>query len=373
MRILVDARLLRGGGIGRYVREVSARWLADPDMERMRFLGRAEELEPWLGEVDGRGVGVTIPFPHSSYSLGAQLSWIRRADELRGDAEVAFFPHYDVPVFRHPTPSVVVVHDVTHFRFRKGFPLWKRAAGRILLEGAVRRAGRVVTVSERSRRDLEAWSPGLEGRIEVVYPGVSDCFRPLGPVERAAARRRWSDLAPFLLVVGPVKPHKNLELAVRVLGELIGKHPTLRLVRVGPIKPGIQGLRAVARNLHLEDRVTEIGLLDDRSLREIYNVASALLFPSRYEGFGLPPVEARACGTEVVASDVGALREVLDGSIRLLDPDRPHEWVRAVDEILRDSEHGDTSDRRPATEIPFRPTWNTCARRLLNLMKPLLP
>ncbi len=270
MRILFDARLLRGGGIGRFTREVTARWLADPDVSRIRFLGRPDELEPWLREVDERDVGVTIPFPHSSYSPGAQMAWLRKARELRGDGDVAFFPHYDAPLLRHPSPSVVVVHDLIQFRFRQGFPVWKRAGGRILLNGALKRASRIVTVSERSRRDLEAWRSHLKGKIDVVTPGVSETFRPLEAQEQVGARKRWKHLVPFLLVVGPVKPHKNLELAVRVLRELADDHPELRLVRAGATGHGRPGLLPVAQDLHMQDRVTEVGILDDRRVSGRY-------------------------------------------------------------------------------------------------------
>src|SRR5690606_17497405 len=147
LHIHVDARLLRAGGSGRYVRELTSRWLLRPDVRRMCFFGRREELEPFLAEHDERGVARIVSWRDRPYSPAAQVRWPRLVRACPERPAVTFFPHYDVPLVDHPTPSVVAVHDLIHFEVPRGFPVWKRLLGRVLLRGALERATAVVTVS----------------------------------------------------------------------------------------------------------------------------------------------------------------------------------------------------------------------------------
>lgn len=390
VRIVADARLLRGGGIGRFLRETTGRWLADPRVDAIRFLGRPDELRAWLDGLPGeaRSRAEVVRFPHAPYSPRAQLAWGLRARTLRDGADVAFFPHYDAPLLRHPLPSVIVVHDLTQYLLPECFPWAKRIAGRLLLDGALTRASRVVTVSERSRRDLVEWDHELEAKLDVVRPGVSETFRPPEPeaesggveggadgMEGAAdgveggadGTGRWRALAPYLLALGPPRPHKNLGLAVDVLAGLAGRRPRLRLVIAGMPEGEGGKLRRRARERGVGDRLTLLGRLDDAGLRAAYGHAAVFVFPSRYEGFGLPPLEAAACGAPVVASAVGALPEVLGGTVPLLDPDRPEAWVEAVDRALDDAQRGE-GRRRARRAPPELPAWEGCARELLGIV-----
>ena len=368
MKLLVDARMLRSGGIGRFLREVTSRWLTDGGVESIRFLGTPEELEPWLRAVGGDGRGRVVAFPYPPYSPRAQAAWALRSRELRGDADVTLFPHYDVPIFRHPEPSVVVVHDLTQYLALGSFPWGKRAAGRVLLKRAVMGARKVVTVSERSRADLERVFPQLEGAVDVVAPGVSEAFRKPTSEERDASLVRWGGLRPYLLVVGPDKPHKNLELAAEVLADLATDMPDLRLVQVGPRNEEGGPMQARARCLGVDRRVVTLGRLDDESLVQVYQLASALLFPSRYEGFGLPPLEARACGTPVLSSDVGAIREVLGGDVHLLEPDDARAWADTIREVRCDRPTPGRADDPHVIQPRPRPTWTECASKLLDTL-----
>ena len=196
MRIHVDARLLRAGGIGRYIREITGPWLREPEVASVRFLGRPEELEPWLDEVDVRGIAEVTAWSDPPYSLRAQLRWPGLGSR-RAEPDVTFFPHYDAPMIRHPRPSLVTVHDLIQYRLPEGFPGWKRWGGARLLGRAVTNATGIVAVSEATGEDLARRFPGAAAKVRVVKNGVSEVFRPLTPSEREAARERLGRLSPF--------------------------------------------------------------------------------------------------------------------------------------------------------------------------------
>lgn len=389
MRILVDARLLGGGGIGRYLREVVGPWLEEPAVTGITFLGRPWELEPWLRERDVRGVAGLVRWEDRPYSALAQVRWPRLLRRLGERHDVAFFPHYDVPLWKHPTPSVVVVHDLTQFLFKRGFPRWKRWGGELLLRGAVARAGAVVTVSESSRKALLKWAPGLESRLHVIPNGVSCRFRPLSSDEKQTALGRWGHLTPFAFVLGPAKPHKNLELAVRVAAKVREHYPRWRLLVAGVSEEHLQGLRRLAGVQEADSSwIVGVGRPDDMLLRELYALSSVFLFPSLAEGFGLPPLEALSCGARVLASRIPALEEILEPlrpgwNVELLDPRVEEVWVEAV---LRGGSDGMTCLRHAATRKPWGgeerrtepedsssppplPSWEEASRKTWNLLR----
>lgn len=369
MRITVDARLLlERVGIGRYLREVTGRWLGNSDVTRIRFLGDPEALESWLDENDPRGIAGVGRWTDPPYSVRAQARWAARLHRQARDVDVTFFPYHDAPLFRHPSPSVVTVHDLTQLVVPGAFPAWKRLAGGVLVDGALRNADRVVTVSESTRSDIVARVPEAASRVTVVPNGVDPLFRPLGSEERSAAEERWDPLRPFLLAVGSARPHKNLELAVDVLAHVRATQPEMRLVVAGPQDRRIGTVLRKARGLGVEDGVELVGALEDGSLREAYALAELFLFPSLYEGFGLPPLEAMACGTPVLASDRGPLPEVLGNGAVLLDPLDHVAWGREATRLLDDVEAREARIE-PALRKVQEYSWERAAEKTLAVLR----
>ena len=337
MRILIDARMLNAGGIGRIIRAVSQRWLADSRVREIHFLGSRSEIARWLPTVDARGIGTVVRWPGSTYSVTRQVTWPFVFSRLSKKVDVCLFPHYNVPIVGHPARSVVIVNDLIHFRFPSGFPLRVRAPGRFLMRSALHKASRLVTISQHCRDDIIRWNPSAADKLSVITPGLSEVFRPLEEGERADAQQRWGGMGPFLLTVGPAKPHKNLELAVEVLAEVRRVQPNLKLIMVGAVGPGLRDLYRRAAALGVEEAVVGLGFLRDEYLRELYCMADAFLFPSKYEGFGIPPLEAIACGCPVVASSLTSIPEAVGDAGWLVDPGNKEEWVRAVTEAVVES------------------------------------
>lgn len=358
--ILVDARGIAQSGIGRYLRAVLARVLDDPRFSRVTLLGRPEEIAASLPTRTVATVRV-VAFPHPFYSVAAQAHWAALAVAGRLAHDVAFFPHYDVPVPASLRRSVVTVHDLTQFHLRDIFPWWKVAAGGVVLDRALRRASRVVAVSHAAGADLLLRHPGVAPRLHVIPQGVDARWSEPGNAASVEALR------PYLLCVGNRRPHKNWVAAVEVLARLRPRFPALRLVLAGRGEEDrdLVAARAAARGV--ADAVVEVRDAPDERLAALYAGAECLLFPSLHEGFGLPALEAMAAGLPVVCSDRASLPEVVGDAGVVAGPHDHDALAGAVRRLLEEPAFRATlveRGRRRAAE--FR--WERTAARTADLL-----
>jgi glycosyltransferase involved in cell wall biosynthesis len=330
--LLVDARGLWLSGIGRYLREVLHHLLRDESFGRFRVLGDPAQVGAFARDAGATGRVEVVPLPPRFYAPAVHLrmAYLAARGALRADA--AFFPHYDVPPLARLPPLVVTVHDLSHFVLRDVFPARKRIPAWLLARGAVSRARSVLVVSESTRRDLLSRIPRAADRVHLVPQGVARVFfSPAADEPLPAASGR-----PYLLCVGNRKPHKNLETAVEVLRRLQPEHPGLRLVLAGePLGSG-GPVRRRAAEAGIGHLVEDAGAVDDAALAELYAGAACFLFPSLYEGFGLPVLEAMAAGAPVVAADRSSLPEVVGDAGLLADPTDPAALADAVGRVLAD-------------------------------------
>ncbi len=333
MRIAVDARKLRDYGIGTYIRNL-LRHLArlDRDTEYVVFCTDADRgIGAELGE-NFRAVVVGA----RPYSLAEQVAipfYLRRLG-----VDLFHAPHYTLPPLA-PSPSVVTIHDCIHLVFPEYLPgRHAELYARVALRLAARRARRILTVSEASRRDILRFLQPPPQRVVVVPNAIDEQFwtpPPPDEVERIAERYQLAD--PFVLYAGNIRPHKNLErliaafarvrrcgferLKLLIIGDEISKYPALR--------------RAVHRH-QLHPFVRFLGFVSDRTLAVLYRLAHLFVFPSLYEGFGLPPLEAMASGTPVVTSNVSSLPEVVGQAAVLVDPYDPDAIADGMRRVLSD-------------------------------------
>jgi glycosyltransferase involved in cell wall biosynthesis len=289
----------------------------------------------------------------------------RGVDLMYFPATYSFFPVWNVGKL------VVTMHDtlpLSHpelvFPSRRGQLAW-----RIKETTAVRLADRIVTVSHASRRDIAAWSGLPERRIHVITEGPDPVFGPRAKspeTERMLGRFGIPADGRFLLYVGGLSPHKNLLRLVDAFTEAAPSH--VRLVLVGDVTDvfhtHVPQIRAAIARHGLEDRVILAGFVPDEDLSYLYSCAYALIVPSLLEGFGLPAIEAMACGTPVVSSRAGSLPEVVGEGGVYFEATDTQSIARAIRMLLDEPLHRDALARLALARSALF-TWDESARRLV--------
>ena len=237
---------------------------------------------------------------------------------------VFFSPGFNPPPVC-PCPFVFTIHDLIQVQAPDAATLAKDLYYKLIIRPAARRAYRVLSVSEYSRRRIIEWSGLPEERVVNVGNGVAAPFQADGD--------RYEPGFPYILYVGNFRRHKNLHRLLQAFHGL--DYPDLRLLLTGSLAPPIEGLLEI---LGLRSRVGFLGTPSDNELSSIYRGALCLVLPSLIEGFGLPALEAMACGTPVVVSNRTALPEIVGGAGLLVDPLDVRDIQRALDRVLCDSE-----------------------------------
>ena len=262
------------------------------------------------------------------------LPWRVRA----ASADLLHAPGYLAPV-ASTVPVVITVYDLIALRF----PQWCKRSNvlnfRLQMPLSMRRARRILVPSQATRDDLVSRFPRAAGKVRVVPLGVDAAFQPCAdPDRRAAVRRRYSLPERFILFVGHNEPKKNLPGILAGYCELRKSGAAAPpLVIAGARGWGCAAVDRQWRDSGLAGAVIFTGFVAADDLPVLYSLADLFVFPSLYEGFGLPPLEAMACGTPVVASNRGSLPEVLGDAALQVDPSQPEALARAMRDVLSDA------------------------------------
>jgi glycosyltransferase involved in cell wall biosynthesis len=385
MRIGVDATCWSNRrGYGRFVRALLTAALEIDRTNQYVFFfdDDSEEFPPPAG-VQVVRVTATVPTVKAAAANGSRSlrdMWaMSRAISVR-PLDIFFFPsvYSYVPVFS-AVPKLVAIHDVIPelypelvFPTRRSKLFW-----RAKVKLACAQATRIVTVSEYSRRRLSEVLKLDPAKVRVVPEAGAPAFRRLGSVNDAAlaARLKISEGSRMLVYIGGFSPHKNLPLLVDVFGELTSdpRFSDVRLVLVGDFEgdvfhSGYAQLRQQVARLRIEGRVVFPGYLGDEHLVPLLNRAVVLVLPSFCEGFGLPALEAAACGTPSVITTQSPLPELLGEGAIALDPGDRAGWREALGRVLSDAalrERMSTAAAAAAQAL----SWQASARQLLDIFK----
>ncbi len=364
-RIGIDARKAADFGIGSYIRNLIAAISRRPEAERYLFRVYVPAAERGaLPALPPRFEIVEEDSPGYSIAELTRFAWRLRRDRL----DLFHATHYVIPPLARAR-AVVTIHDIIHVLYPQFLP--SRAAllyARVMIRRALRRADRIITVSYNSKRDLVDYFGIAPSRVEVIYNGVAGIFRADVPrAERDRVAEKYALPRPYLLFLGGEKPHKNVRNVLRAYAE--ARRATAlphSLVLAGPMPTNRSRVEALIAALDLEPLVRRPGVVPEEDLPGLFAGADAFLYPTLYEGFGLPVAEAMACGVPVLTSSTSALQEIAGGYAYLVDPMDVDAIARGITDLATDpSRRAEFAElgRRRAADF----SWDHAAEQTLRV------
>ncbi len=378
LRIGIDARWIfrEISGVGR-VTEKLIRNLAGIDRENLYYLffRDPELLERYSPDREGRPNFRPVPVPWGIFDPAGQWGVPARIREL--ELDIFHSTNYFLPLFlKGEVKAVVTVHDLIPLKFPHFTPrAWKtrlHPVFRRVLRRSVRRADRVITVSEHTRRDLIADLGLPPEKLAVVHNGIDEVYRPRAEEEfRPALEEKLGFSDPYILYVGRFDPYKNVPGLIRAFADFIrGRTDRPRLVLAGHRDSRYPEAEEIVSQLGLSSRVVFLDGVEEGELAALYNGARVLVLASFYEGFGLPPLEAMACGTPVIVSDRGSLPEVAGEAALIVNPESPPEIASAMSKLW-DSEEQRNRFRELGLARAQKFSWRRSAEETLAVYREL--
>lgn len=342
MKIAIDVRRIDDFGVGTYIRNL------------LNALGTTDS--------DNRYTLIAAPGPHADIdslpsnfhttpyarSDADRREHLRFSSFVRGlGVDLVHIPLNRVPLLM-PKPYVVTVHDIANLLFDEGTGM-RRALRRFRFRRGLTRASKIIAVSAATRRDVQNLLALPDDRVRLVYSAPDPNFfrgdgdDPVaGALERSRILERYQIQYPFLLYAGSIRPQKNIPRLIEafaVTRNNLKNHPRyadLRLIIIGDEISRYPQVRRTVIRSRVENSVRFLGFVPFETLRIFYASATAFVFPSLYEGFGLPPLEAMASGTPVVASSVSSLPESTGDAAMLVNPENVFDIARGIQEVLLD-------------------------------------
>lgn len=266
---------------------------------------------------------------------------------------------------------VVHIHDAIAFRYPEGYPWLNNFLLRSYVPATLPNVDQVLTVSKHARSELAAFMGPPADHAKVVYNGVSRHWRPVPGEEADAVAARYGLTEPYLLTVSAQQPRKNLWRLLEAFAELHRRAPAYHLAVAGLSLWGIEHPEARLEMLGIADVVHLLGYVPDADMPALYSAATLFVFPSLYEGFGLPVLEAMACGTPVVCSDLEVLKEIAGEAAVTFDPYDASNIARVLAQVLGDAAlRKQLSEQGTARAGEF--TWERAAAHTLNVYQQLM-
>jgi glycosyltransferase involved in cell wall biosynthesis len=367
--VVIDARRIRDFGIGTYIRNLVR------GLSRLQHKNRYTLIFPSIDISEVLGLGSnfsTAVYSHLDTEVMHNIAFPKFLRTLQADL-------YHIPLnsvaWWMPRPYVLTIHDMSTLIFPAHRSFRNRMHEQRYRRGALR-AARVIAVSNSTRRDVETVLHVPADRIRTIYSAPDPAFTAEtdGLALDDLTLQRYSIRKPFILYAGTIRPQKNVPRLIEAFAVLRGELENheqfrdLRLVIIGDELSKYPGVRRAVLSSRVESFVRFLGFVPTETLRVFYRAASAFAFPSLYEGFGLAPLEAMACGTPVVASNLPSLVEAVGDAAELVSPDNVFDIARGIRDVLLDQ------DRREALIAAGlaqsrRFNWDSTAEQVLSIYR----
>lgn len=364
--ITIDLRMINYSGIGTYLRNLLP--FLKESFFAIKAIGNDEEIKKFELE---KNIEI-IPFNVKIYSLSEQLFLPFKIPRV----DLFWSPHFNVPLLPiRARKKLVTIHDVFHLAFYETFSVPQRVYIKTIIEGAVCLSNKIITVSNFSKSEIIKYTKVNSNKIEVIYNGVDrNKFRPLDKEFLSKFRTKYPE--KFILYVGNVKPHKNLKNLLRAFSLLLRSSlKDYYLLIVGKKEGFITGdkdvFKILEEDLILRDKVIFTSYIQDNELPILYNLASLFVFPSLYEGFGLPPLEAMACGCPTVVSNTAALPEICGDASFYVNPYDPNDIADGIIKVLNNKALKDILIKRGFERVKLF-SWKKSAEEHLRVIQEII-
>lgn len=367
MKIGIDARLygpkVGGGGLGRYVQEM---------VDHLQAIDNKNRYVLFLKKENFNSCRLTNPNFEKKladihwYTLFEQLKLPKIIDE--SGCDLVHYPHWNVPL-RAQTPFMVTIHDLIMLEEPRSSKATTRnpmiytakyAGYKMVLKNAVKKSQHLIAVSNFTKNSILKHFDVPEEKISVIHEGVAKLVS-----ESYETKPPYQD--PYFLYVGNAYPHKNLEALLHAFSFFHRLHPEVKLVLVGKKDIFWQWLEQEIDEIDLpKESVIFYGYATERELDQLYKHATLYVFPSRHEGFGLPPLEAMARGVPVAASKVTSLPEILGDAALYFKPDDIEEMISVMEKGLTDAKLRERLKTKGGEQVK-KYSWERMARQILQL------
>jgi len=359
MKITIDVRMFLSSGIGSYLKNLLPLIIENLSNISFSLLGQESVLSK-AGILDYSNVD-HIPFNVPIYSIKEQLVITRLIPK---NTDLFWSPHYNIPLM-YKGKLFVTVHDLNHLALTQpGFDWAKKKYAKYLFKKILQKADRIITVSNFSRSEYIKYF-GLEKdfeKIVAVHNGllINEVIGDNNPHKK-----------PYVLTVGNVKPHKNLVRLLNAFNKIKDLIPHTLFI-VGKKSGFISGDENLIKKVDaFGERVIMTGFLSDEELQNYYSHAEAFVFPSLYEGFGFPPLEAMAVGTPVVASNAASIPEVCGDAALYFDPYDINDMARKILQIIQDKSLKNEYIYRGKLQVA-RYSWEDTAKQIIYIIKKII-
>jgi glycosyltransferase involved in cell wall biosynthesis len=372
VKVAIDIRRMTEFGVGTYIRNV-VRTLARLDRDSNFYLVGSPAKMAECGPLPGNFQSVELAAPDNTVKGCLEF----RAIVRRLGCDVAHIPHLFWMPRDLACPYVLTVHDLLeHMYGSRNFSSLRRSMHFYLTRRVLRGAARVMAVSQFTKSEIEKLQAIPNERIEVVYNAIDERFLHghATDADRQLIAERYQVNYPFLLYAGAIRPHKNVVRIIEAFSALKSelakerRFADLKLIIIGDDLSSHPRLRRTVVSGGVQNDVRFLGFVPIEVLRIFYDVAKIFVFPSLYEGFGLPPLEAMAHGTPVVTSNTSSLPEVVGNAALMVNPENVFEIRRALQQALLDSEVRDRM-KRLGYEQSQRFSWENSVARILEIYR----
>lgn len=329
MDVIIDARMVTEQlhGIARYTYEIVNYMLNQKDINISILVNDIEKSKTIFNDKNLRYIELKSKFlsPLEQFELPFVLNKYSDKNSLFHSPSFVSSPFIRCNM-------VMTIHDLNHIRFPQYYTILHKYYYKYIVKSAAKKCGKILTVSNFSKKEIIDWLKCDEDKVIVTYNGIDDKFRIIEEKEilrKAKIKYKLPD--KFILYIGNLKPHKNVETLIKSISLI---DSDIKLIING--KPN-ESLMQIINEYNLKEKVQFIGYVNDEDLPTLYNLSEMFIFPSLYEGFGLPPLEAMACGCPAIVSNTSSIPEVVGDGAFLVNPNNEKEIANYINTILHNS------------------------------------